>query len=423
MAGTHVSHIPSSTTGDEGWDRFSFTIKLEDFKRKIEDRQLLMCLRYSIGNSEWWDSNDGMNYHFTFKKGPPRRPVRTSGPSSLGGGFLRLNDPASAPLNLRQSRGSPTKELNKVFGAPPSNKQTGPKSWVFPKLAHTNDMPPRAESPQPTIPAVAYKVPAVPDVHTHLSLSKYCAPSPPQSPPKEAQASMGPAHLVPEPVKMEMNVMGGQMATLSPPTAPSEHLRRSSWNGNNESWDSFAKAMEQFEDNVPTPQPSTNGESTPVAGAQSPASQLNGNSSESSPERGRPLGFKRSTGDLRALLDAEDHTGLLTPPSSNLSSPPSPSMSALPSTQTPMSPSSSITSTGESSPVDTVSDNDSSVDLANLDIDVNPMDRGRSMNKEFKMLNNGSYQDFVSLPSIPCPPLTLARQVLLLYIPTHDAER
>lgn len=67
-----MCHIPASTTGDEGWDRFSFSIKLEDYKRKIDERQLVLCVHYSVENKDWWDSNNGMNYSFTFKKSAPK---------------------------------------------------------------------------------------------------------------------------------------------------------------------------------------------------------------------------------------------------------------------------------------------------------------------------------------------------------------
>jgi len=426
VSGTHVSHIPSSTTGDQGWDRFGFTIKLEDFKRKIDERQLIMCLRFSAGGQEWWDSNNGMNYNFTFKKGPPRRPTRVSGPAALGGHFVRSADLHSGPitgLRQRNHNTSPTREISRAFGVTPgSSKAGGPKSWIFPRAAsrHMDDVPSRTDSPVNAAPPTAYKVPAPPDVHTHLTLSKkYCAPSPPQSPPKEAQFKftttettliISPAVISPEHVNSEMDVMGGQFATLSPPKADTvpEHERRSSWSGKDESWDSFAKAMEHMDDEPSTPvTSSTDGDCTPVArGAQSPAGsgqRENGTSSESSPERSRPLAFKRSTGDLQALLDGADGSGLLTPPSSNLSSPPSPAAPTLPALPTepepePLSPMSSIASTastGDSSPVNTVSTTDSIADLANLAIDVDPEERGRSMRQEYKMLNKDSYQDFV----------------------------
>ena len=453
-----MSHIPSSTTGDQGWDRFGFTIKLEDFKRKIEDRQLIMCLRFSIGGEEWWDSNNGMNYNFTFKKTAPRRPTRVSGPAALGGPFARSTDLHSGPitgLRQRNHNSSPTAEISKAFGVVPSaSKAGGPKNWIFPRAGthHADNVPSRTDSPINAAPPTAYKVPAPPDVHTHLTLSKkYCAPSPPQSPPKEAQFKftttetttiISPALISPEHVKSEMNVMGGQFATLSPPKADTEteRERRSSWGGKDESWDSFAKAMEHIDGEPSTPvASSTDGDSTPVAhGAQSPAGsgkRDSGTSSESSPERSRPLAFQRSTGDLQALLDSEDGSGLLTPPASNLSSPPSPAVPTLPALPSepepetePLSPMSSIASTastGDSSPVNTVSTTDSIADLANLAIDVDPEERGRSMRQEYKMLNKDSYQDFVSGASKQClnQSSCAAEQVLLLHVPSSNTQR
>jgi len=398
VSATHVCHIPASTTGDEGWDRFSFTVKLEDFKRKIEDRQLVMCLRFSIDGQEWWDSNNGMNYNFTFKKGPPRRPNRISGPAALGGSFMRINDPNSAPitgLRQRNASTSPTREIRKAFGISSSSSTTGPRDWIFPKVGtqHRADAPSRSDSPVPSgPPPAAFKVPAPPDVHTHLTLSKYCAPSPPQSPPKEKESLTIDQALTGIPdAQAKGEVKPGQSSLLAPTSA--EQDRRSSWNGKAGSWDSFARAMETFEDGPTTSQLPHDGDSTPNAnGSQSPS--VKAESSESSPDRSsRMMTSKRSTGDLRAMLD-DDNTGASSPSASTISSPSSPSVSTLP--QPPMSPSLSITSTGESSPVNTVSTNDSIADFANLAIEIDPEQRGRTMRPEYKMLNNDSYQDFVS---------------------------
>ena len=50
------------------WDRFSFSIRLEDFEKKLVDRTLWMAVRYSSpGLGEWWDNNDGQNYYIRFK--------------------------------------------------------------------------------------------------------------------------------------------------------------------------------------------------------------------------------------------------------------------------------------------------------------------------------------------------------------------
>ncbi|EIW71697.1 hypothetical protein TREMEDRAFT_73389 [Tremella mesenterica DSM 1558] len=372
---THVTHIPSATTYDEGWDRFSFVIKLEDYRRKLDERQLILCVRFSVDGEEWWDSNDGMNYSFTFKKAP-RRPIRHSGPAGMAGGFLRLNDPAHTTLpGLKVHHHRP------VAHSDPS----GPKHWLFPKHGkHPGEEPiPRTDSPLPTPPPpVAFKAPSVPDVHTHLSLSKYCAPSPPQSPPREINLPSlvaSPAELISSP----MTIIGGQPATRA---SPLQHERRSSWNGKSASWDSFANALESEENGPPddiSSCSSTDGEATPVAsGSRSPTGEL-ADSGESSPDRPM-LSMKRSTNNLQALVS--DDAGLMTPPSSNLSSPPTPPRPKLPLLP---SPSSSTVSTGESSPIHTISSDSSSADFASF---ASRMQAGKMKAKQF---GSDSYQEFL----------------------------
>lgn len=309
---------------------------------------------------------------------------------------MRLQDSTSASLpGMRVNRNvSPGAKIKSDLGAPSATKSASPRSWAFPKLVtRLSDGPSRSESPVPTAPPASFLAPALPDVHTHLSLSKYCAPSPPQSPPKE-QESFAPFSIRLAPLVLAtthdgphangpLSPVGGPSSTLSPPASESKHERRSSWSSESDSWDSFARAMERVE-----PSPAlAEGETTPLAsGSRSPTVDRTSCSSDSSPEI-RSLSLKRSTGDLRGLV-AED-TGLITPPSST-SSPPSPAPQRLPSD--PMS-SPSVASTGESSPVHTVTD--SNLDLANLAIDVDPEERGRSITPQnYKMLSH-SYQEFV----------------------------
>lgn len=348
-----------------------------------------MCVRFSVDNQEWWDSNDGMNYNFQFKKALPKRMSRMSTPPSFGGGVARFGESNNVPMHgLRANRSvSPAAQINKAFGA--DDQPVGPRSWVFPRLVHRlSDTPSRSESPALSgPPPSAYKVPGLPDPHTHLSLSHYCAPSPPQSPLKDAVTVMSPPLALPgllEGGRMgNMNVIGGQLATTSPMDVA--HERSSSWAGQAGSWDSFTQAMENVS-HTPT---LADGEITPVApGSRSPAA-TRADDSDSSPER-KPLGLKRSQSNLRDLMN--ENVGLMTPPPSNLSSPPSPAATELASV--PMSPSPSLASTGESSPLNTISGN-STPDMSGLQIEVDPEERGRHKHKDFR----NSYQEFVSRPS------------------------
>ena len=91
----------------DGSDRFSFNIRLSD-QANLENKTLLLCVRYNSGGQEHWDNNNGMNYQIDFVKKlaksastsslslPGSRPSRSSIPRS------RHSPPASA---VRQERG------------------------------------------------------------------------------------------------------------------------------------------------------------------------------------------------------------------------------------------------------------------------------------------------------------------------------
>ncbi|GAB7360103.1 hypothetical protein MBLNU230_g7867t1 [Neophaeotheca triangularis] len=51
----------------DGCDRFTFSIKLSD-QANIENKTLLLCVRYNVGGQEFWDNNDNTNYQVDFVK-------------------------------------------------------------------------------------------------------------------------------------------------------------------------------------------------------------------------------------------------------------------------------------------------------------------------------------------------------------------
>ena len=92
--------LPASTSADptqkgRGWDRFTFTIRLEDYAHSLTTRTLWLAARYRTNSTypepgsaqygpggEWWDNNDGRNYRVEFRpatatltspRGRPRR--------------------------------------------------------------------------------------------------------------------------------------------------------------------------------------------------------------------------------------------------------------------------------------------------------------------------------------------------------------
>ena len=60
VTGRYVESINSE------FDKFSFTIRLYDLLARIEDKTLVMAIRYSVAGQDFWDNNNGQNYTATF---------------------------------------------------------------------------------------------------------------------------------------------------------------------------------------------------------------------------------------------------------------------------------------------------------------------------------------------------------------------
>jgi hypothetical protein len=52
---------------DVGHDRFQFNIKLSDMVN-LESKTLFFCVRYNVGNLEYWDNNHNLNFQVDFRK-------------------------------------------------------------------------------------------------------------------------------------------------------------------------------------------------------------------------------------------------------------------------------------------------------------------------------------------------------------------
>ncbi|KAK9324596.1 putative phosphatase regulatory subunit-domain-containing protein [Lipomyces orientalis] len=50
-----------------GYDRFTFSIKLQDFS-KLESKTLYFCVRFNVNGQEYWDNNNNSNYQVEFKR-------------------------------------------------------------------------------------------------------------------------------------------------------------------------------------------------------------------------------------------------------------------------------------------------------------------------------------------------------------------
>ncbi|KAI0320068.1 hypothetical protein OF83DRAFT_673311 [Amylostereum chailletii] len=133
------------------WDRFSFSIRLEDYEARLTDRTVWLVTRYTApGIGEWWDNNAHQNYKVAFRPRPSSASASSdhkrgaSAPVPSSAPFLATTAPPLSPVALRQPPRSfprppalvrssstptpPTVTLGRLalkhYAAPASNKVT-----------------------------------------------------------------------------------------------------------------------------------------------------------------------------------------------------------------------------------------------------------------------------------------------------------
>jgi hypothetical protein len=84
-----VSADYAESIKDGAADRFTFSIKLNELLNwprgaaAHETKSMFMCLRYTVGNAEYWDNNEGLNYQLDFRKRQaPSTPASTPAASA-----------------------------------------------------------------------------------------------------------------------------------------------------------------------------------------------------------------------------------------------------------------------------------------------------------------------------------------------------
>ncbi|PSR74275.1 hypothetical protein PHLCEN_2v9970, partial [Hermanssonia centrifuga] len=122
LVGDMVAGIAAGDKDDEGgsstWDRFSFTIRLEDYESKLAERTLFLVARYLPVNGvdgEFWDNNNGSNYRIGFRRSAPS-PLSTP----LRQPFATVS---GALADMLSDGGSPTAQ-QRTFSAPSSMRFT-----------------------------------------------------------------------------------------------------------------------------------------------------------------------------------------------------------------------------------------------------------------------------------------------------------
>lgn len=76
VLGRWIESIPMFTTSQDAissllgpaYDRFAFSISLADILRRLEEKTLVLAVKYVTGNQEYWDNNNGENYRAIFER-------------------------------------------------------------------------------------------------------------------------------------------------------------------------------------------------------------------------------------------------------------------------------------------------------------------------------------------------------------------
>lgn len=109
-------HSDPRSAPSDGCDRFNFHIKLSD-SANIDNKTLLLCVRYNVNGQEYWDNNDNLNYHIDFTKSQVKKSSKPKPLSQLGPRPLNAI-PRSRHSPPTSSHGRPRNEsIDDEFGA------------------------------------------------------------------------------------------------------------------------------------------------------------------------------------------------------------------------------------------------------------------------------------------------------------------
>jgi len=199
LAGTNQGKTVGDLIGSSiasGWDRFNFSIRLEDYEAYLWQRTLFLVVRYSASSvGEFWDNNSGENYRIGFRPySGPTQPARKRGASA----------PSTAPFLLSTSHSLSSPLASRI------SSHDEPRPTFSPPPRHLS-IPRSASSPIP-----------VPSIMGHrLNLRHYAAPTPPPRSPIPVNLP------VPQPVSGVPRVIpgpGGQSIPTPPETPTLEKV-------------------------------------------------------------------------------------------------------------------------------------------------------------------------------------------------------
>ncbi|KAG9098345.1 hypothetical protein FS749_004021 [Ceratobasidium sp. UAMH 11750] len=257
--------------GDASWDKFTFTIKLDDIERSLPNRTLFCVVRYDAhGVGEWWDNNNSQNYRVEFE-----RPAEGSGATKPG-------DQSSAPKPFAP----PQFTYSDASLPAPAPVSAPPAPLTKPRSFSTSVVtpPPPIKAPPP--------VSCGPSPHVlHLRLSNYVSP----------MANVPKAPLPGKPAE-KRPVEKKEEERISPPSSP-EHLKRELGLLTSD----FGADFQAENRNVFVPSPE-------VAPLKMPATLTPPDSAHNSPSPSPPM--IRKPLPPHSLLSQPQDNGLLSPSSS-----------------------------------------------------------------------------------------------------------
>ncbi|KAI0803244.1 putative phosphatase regulatory subunit-domain-containing protein [Irpex lacteus] len=155
VAASLAQGVETKEEDKPAWDRFSFTIRLEDYETKLADRTIYLVARYISPAGEFWDNNDTKNYRVGFRRSavsplstPRVQPVSTIGNTlfsngTVGSGAVTSQQRTfSAPSSLKHSTpqqpaaGSPSSRSPHFQSSPPKSPTT--QKYISRRLSLSN---------------------------------------------------------------------------------------------------------------------------------------------------------------------------------------------------------------------------------------------------------------------------------------------
>lgn len=205
--GDAVGLIANASSAPSTWDRFSFSIRLDDYAYKLHQRVLWLVGRYTTtgdGGGVWWDNNSGSNYRIGFKvKTAQGRTVSAPEP------VVRTTN---ADLTSRQGFRSGFEFQTTMPSQPPSDGR---------EPSHTSSSTSYFSTQTLSIPPPP--VPRAPQRQPRLSLVNYAAPSvsPTTTGPRRSPLNSPPLSTVNAP-----NPFFAPKVRLTPPSSPKDERGR-----------------------------------------------------------------------------------------------------------------------------------------------------------------------------------------------------